>query len=268
MEGFFPARLNICSDLFPQHCPAFQPEPRIRGSSHLLSIEWILVCGSSARKIHRRTFLSSSPPFQDFGFLLGFSDSIPSQDFWALCGKSWQGHLSWVCEHRGLNAKCHGWQTSLGISPISCRFVNTQKISAKIRDGWSEYRFDSFIQGWYHQYMFCNVIACIHMFFNNSPERGSMAKIMGIYLGGKWREDGGKKWCRLLAASANKSRVGTLSHYRHFIRYRLQAKIDLRHFISGEYAGLLYQHDQRSIFLVLVNEDKQVLWHRSGDTRD
>ena len=137
---FFPARLNICSDLFPQHCSAFQPEPRIRGSSHLLSIEWILVCGSSARKIHRRTFLSSSPPFQGFGFLLGFSDSIPSQDFWALSGKSWQGHLSWVCEHRGLNAKCHGWQTSLGISPISCRFVNTQKISAKIRDGWSEYR--------------------------------------------------------------------------------------------------------------------------------
>ena len=105
-------------------------------------------------------------------------------------------------------------------------------------------------------------------FFNNFHERGSMAKIMGIYLGGKWREDGGKKWCRLLAASANKSRVGTLSHYRHFIRYRLQAKIDLRHFISGENAGLLYQHDQRSIFLVLVNEGKQVFWHRSGDTRD
>ena len=50
-----------------------------------------------------------------------------------------------------------------------------------------------FIQGWYYQYMFCNVIACIHMFFNNSHDRGSMAKIMGIYLGGKWREDGGKK---------------------------------------------------------------------------
>ena len=61
MERFFPAMLNICSDLFPQHCPAFQPKPRIRGSSHLLSIEWILVCGSSARKIHRRMFLSSSP---------------------------------------------------------------------------------------------------------------------------------------------------------------------------------------------------------------
>ena len=46
-----------------------------------------------------------------------------------------------------------------------------------------------YIQGWYHQY-FCNVIV---VFFNNFNERGSMAKIMGIYLGGKWREDGGKK---------------------------------------------------------------------------
>ena len=126
----------------------FSPNPAFAAprTSYQLNGYWCAVRppGKSTEERFCLLLLSDSTPFQGFGFLLGFSDSIPSQDFWALSGKSWQGHLSWVCEHRGLNAKCHGWQTSLGISPISCRFVNTQKISAKIIDGWSEYRFVHF----------------------------------------------------------------------------------------------------------------------------